>query len=121
MLSEFKVFQYAKEFYWLCLELKLERFLRDQLLRASSSIALNIAEGSGKRTRRDQNRFYSMALDSLRECQAILQLERVDNPKIIELADRLGAILFRLSRIQTEPTENKTGTQTIKRQTGPDN
>ncbi|MBX7138601.1 MAG: four helix bundle protein, partial [Oligoflexia bacterium] len=42
--------------------------------RASSSIVLNLAEGAGRATRADQNRFFSIAFGSLRECQAILDL-----------------------------------------------
>jgi four helix bundle protein len=45
MLNKFEVFQIAKIFYWECKELKVPNYLKDQLLRASSSIALNIAEG----------------------------------------------------------------------------
>jgi four helix bundle protein len=110
MLKNFEAYQVAKEFYWTCKGLKLPRFLRDQLLRASSSVALNIAEGSGKRTPEDQSRFYSIALGSLRECQGILDLEQIDNPKISALADRLGAMLFKLSRVAT--AVNRTGTET---------
>ena len=43
----------------------------DQLRRASFSISLNIAEGSGKTTGPDQRRFYAMARGSAMECAAI--------------------------------------------------
>jgi four helix bundle protein len=98
MLENFAAFQLAKEFYWKCKQLKVQYFLQDQLLRASSSIALNIAEGSGKRTRSDQARFYAIALGSLRECQAIMDMEHIEDSDIRELVNRLGAILFKLSR-----------------------
>jgi len=102
-LDKFEAYQLSKQFYWSCKELKLQRFLREQLLRASSSIALNLAEGSGKRTPMDQARFYSIALSGLRECQAILELERIGDSRIKNQADQLGAILFKLSRsIKTE-------------------
>jgi len=98
MLNKFEVFQIAKIFYWECKELKVPNYLKDQLLRASSSIALNIAEGSGKRTPQDQSKFYSIALGSLRECQAIIELEKIENPLLVNHADKLGAILFALTR-----------------------
>ncbi|MBX7138295.1 MAG: four helix bundle protein, partial [Oligoflexia bacterium] len=43
-------------------------------MRATLSIALNLAEGRGKPTRKDQLRFFSIAFGSVRECQAILIL-----------------------------------------------
>ncbi|MGE3386767.1 MAG: four helix bundle protein [Bdellovibrionales bacterium] len=38
------------------------------------SIALNLAEGSGKETNADRRRFYQIAMGSLREAQAIIDL-----------------------------------------------
>jgi four helix bundle protein len=54
--------------------LKTPIYLKDQLLRASSSIALNLAEGSAKFSRKDQARFYQIALGSLKESEAIMIL-----------------------------------------------
>lgn len=48
--------------------------LIDQLKRASISIPLNIAEGSGKDTERDKRRFYAIARGSAMECAAILDV-----------------------------------------------
>jgi four helix bundle protein len=111
MLEKFDAFQISKEFYWSCKELKLPTDLRAQLTRASSSIALNLAEGSGKRTPKDQAKSYSIALGSLRECQSILQLEKINDPQLQEQANRLGAILFKLSK-KAPKTTNRTGTGT---------
>ena len=120
MLEKFDAFQIAKKYYWGCKTLKVARHLQDQLLRASSSIALNTAEGSGKRTPLDQARFYSMALGSLRECEAILALEQIDDPVLKSLGDQLGAILYTLSHRhgrtgnRTEHrTETETATETV--------
>jgi four helix bundle protein len=113
MLEKFEVFQIAKKFHWACKDLKIQRFLTDQLGRASASIALNIAEGSGKRTAQDQARYYSIALGSLRECQAILELERVDDPDLRAVADRLGAMLYKLScKKPTFGPQTETATKT---------
>ena len=50
--------------------------LGDQLRRASLSIPLNVAEGSGKSTGPDQHRFHAMARGSAMECAAILDAFR---------------------------------------------
>ncbi|MBN1558593.1 MAG: four helix bundle protein [Lentisphaerae bacterium] len=52
----------------------LDRPARDQLLRASQSIALNIAEGCGKVPPADRGRFLQIAGGSARECGAILDI-----------------------------------------------
>src|SRR5688500_16772936 len=46
--------------------------LRDQLERASLSIVLNIAEGAGRRSRRDKSRFYTIARGSGMESAALI-------------------------------------------------
>ena len=103
MLNRFEAFQFAKRFHKLCKQLKVPKYLQDQLLRASSSVALNIAEGSGKRTQNDQKRFYSIALGSLRECQAILEIEDAGTKETSDAADQLGAILYTLAKQHPKP------------------
>ena len=48
--------------------------LRDQLLRASSSVVLNTAEGFGSASRGVKRRHYEIARGSAMECVAILDL-----------------------------------------------
>ena len=61
--------------YTVCQTLKgLDRPTRDQLVRASQSIALNIAEGCGKIPAADRGRFLQIASGSARECGAILDI-----------------------------------------------
>lgn len=48
--------------------------LANQIRRASSSIALNIAEGSQRISRPDKARFYTIASGSAAECMAALDL-----------------------------------------------
>ncbi len=96
MIKNFRTYDLAVSFYRLIQKLSVEKHLRDQLLRASSSIALNLAEGSGKPTRKDQIKFFSIAMGSLRESQAILELEEVIERDVLESADKLGASIYRL-------------------------
>jgi four helix bundle protein len=50
------------------------RVLRDQLERASLSVVLNIAEGAGRRSRKDKARHYAIARGSAMECAAIIDV-----------------------------------------------
>lgn len=52
---------------------------KDQLERASLSVSLNIAEGSGKNTSQSQKNFYSIARGSVFECGALITFLRDTN------------------------------------------
>ena len=58
---------------------KGQRNLRDQLERASLSIALNIAEGAGRCTPPERKRHFIIAQGSTYECAAILDILRLRN------------------------------------------
>ena len=95
-MKTFRTLELAVEFYGQVDELKIKGNLRDQLLRAASSISLNLSEGNAKNTVKDKLRFFQMAYGSLRECQTILKLAKVNDSEVIKLADGLGGCLYKL-------------------------
>ena len=79
--TKFRAYQHAIKFVALTSPVienlpKGNSHLVDQLKRASISIPLNIAEGSGKTSEKDKLRFYSIARGSTMECAAILDVLR---------------------------------------------
>ena len=96
MLQNFRTYQLAVKFYR---QVRCQNFpteLQSQLYRAASSIACNLAEGHGRKSKDDQNRFFSIAMGSLRESQAILELATKTKKESLELADCLAAHLYKL-------------------------
>jgi four helix bundle protein len=101
-LQNFRTYGLAVDFHRDCKPIRLTPSLRDQLTRASQSIVLTLAEGSAKPTPKDRARYYSMALGSFRECQAILSLaEQSSTSALIAQYDELGACLYKLSRARS--------------------
>jgi four helix bundle protein len=83
----------------------IARHPRDQLLRASQSIPLNIAEGNGKVTEADRRRFFEIARGSALECAAaqdVLQtcgaITEEENANAKQTLDRIVAMLTKLGR-----------------------
>jgi four helix bundle protein len=80
---------------------KINLRMKDQLYRASSSICLNIAEGSGKYSKRDKKNYYTFARGSAQECVAVLRILKVeghlDKSLYEELYDELEVISMMLS------------------------
>jgi len=58
---------------------KIDFYLRDQLKRASISIVLNIAEGSGKFSKAEKRNFYTISRGFIYECVSLLELIFEDN------------------------------------------
>ncbi len=80
-----------------------DRSLEDQLRRATASVILNLAEGDGKSSLRDQARFFEIARGSCREARAALKLAAtwgyIDDRQVTELnalGDRVCALLSKL-------------------------
>ena len=97
-MKNFRTFDSAVEFYRLTRSLRLSARLKDQLNRAASSIALNLAEGRAKASLTDQLRFFNIAMGSLRECQAILILSSLEGSSAWQTLDKLAAQLFCLNK-----------------------
>ena len=74
--------------------------LKDQLRRAALSIALNISsEGIGKSSMPDRLRFFEIAMGSIRECQAITELEQDSfTAAQRDLLDHVAASTYKLIR-----------------------
>ena len=95
-MNNFRTYNLSILFYKECEKLHVSSCLRNQLTRASSSIALNLAEGNGRKQTNDRKHFFQIALGSARECKAILDLT-VNTPKnLILQADVLGAHIYKL-------------------------
>lgn len=96
---------FVKWSYHLCKNLKgVDRHARDQLIRASQSIPLNIAEGCGKLPSADRQRFNRIALGSALECAAALDIlnacETIDEKTVTsgkKLLHRITAMLIRMT------------------------
>ncbi|GAB5416823.1 MAG: hypothetical protein Crog4KO_16890 [Crocinitomicaceae bacterium] len=79
----------------------LDRTTKDQLRRASFSIVLNIAEGSGRFSKRDRRNFFVIARSSAFECVAILDVLKDEGvitkftfQKFYNYAEEISKILF---------------------------
>ena len=95
-MKNFRTYELSVTFYRLTRLLQVTGHLRDQLNRAALSIVLNLAEGRGRASLKDQRRFFTIALGSLRECQAALHLEKLENTEAWKVLDKLGASLYLL-------------------------
>lgn len=92
------------------------RSARDQWLRASQSISLNIAEGNGKTIEADRRRYFEIARGSALECAAIQDVlvvgnaldkeesssHKTDLNRIVAMLIRLGGRGYRLRDAVTD-------------------
>lgn len=95
-MSEFRTLTLAKTYYSLGSRHNLPAHLKDQFLRSSSSISLNLAEGNAKTSLRDRLRIFEIAYGSFRESQTILELASINDTKLLASGDELGANLYKL-------------------------
>ena len=95
-MKNFRSFKLAVQFNQECRRLQLRRSIKDQLLRAAESIALNLAEGRGKPTVKDQRKYFHIAFGSIRECQAVLMIEKLDETPLWGMLDSLAAHTYKL-------------------------
>ncbi len=54
-------------------DIAIPRYMKDQLGRASLSVQLNIAEGSGRFAKRDRRNFFVTARSSALECASLIE------------------------------------------------
>ena len=103
--QKLEVYKKAKHFHQTCKTLvqenKLDRYVNDQLGRASFSVPLNIAEGSGKFSKADRKNYFTIARASVFECVAVLDILHDENKistsqfeLLLKDADELSRILY---------------------------
>jgi four helix bundle protein len=105
----------------------VHRAARDQWLRASQSIPLNIAEGNGKTADADRRRYFEIARGSALECAAIQDvlvvgkaLEEGESQNRKTELDRMAAMLSRLGGRGYQVREEATGYDEAGRGIDPD-
>ena len=86
-MKSFRTLELAIKLYQSCEQLKLPYHLKNQILRSSSSVALNLSEGRAKNSKKDQLRFFHIAMGSLRETMTGLILANYQKHRIFKLAD----------------------------------
>lgn len=102
----------ATELYSMAKNTKLRPFMKDQLLRANSSIALNLSEGNARRTLKDKRKFFNIAYASTKEVQTICSLEGLDG--LAKKANKIGGMIYCLNRSISEAvTEAETATDKL--------
>ncbi len=102
-MKTFRTLELAIQFHEMTEQTTISGHMKDQLLRASTSIALNLAEGNAKPSEKEKKRYYQTAYGSLKECQTIFRLTKETDTTLLQKADHLGASIYKLlqSKIKT--------------------
>lgn len=104
-----EVYKKSKQFHIGCKQIlaqtKTDKYVHDQLSRASYSVVLNFAEGSAKSSKSDRKNFFKVSRGSLFECVAVLDI--LNDQKLVpkktyltqlSLADEISRMLYSMIR-----------------------
>ncbi len=94
--------EYVGWAYRFCESLKGHRNAKDQLLRASQAIPINIAEGNGKATDGDRRRYFEIARGSALECGAAQDVLHVCGALSAEENANHKVLLYRIVAMLTK-------------------
>lgn len=100
-----EIYKKAKTFHINSLQIiqsnNFDKIVKDQLYRASLSIVLNIAEGSGRFSKADRRNFFVIARSSVFECVAIVDTmhdkKEISNyifTEYLSAADEISRMLY---------------------------
>lgn len=114
--QKLEVYKKSKVFHVACKNIiqnyKLDRYVNDQLGRASFSVPLNIAEGSGKFSKKDRKNYFTTARASLFECIAVLDIlsdegkvAQFEIDQLMKNGDELSRILYSMIKNLSELTK----------------
>jgi four helix bundle protein len=85
------------------LRIETNKNVKEQLTRASYSIPLNIAEGSGKFTNPDKRNYFVIARASVNECVSILEILWADGAinknefhALNDVCDQMSRMLYKM-------------------------
>lgn len=115
--EKLEVYQFArkfkKEIKLICASFpKDEKYvLTSQVIRSSSSISSNLAEGSGRSSNRDQAHYtnisYASGLETIDHLNSALDMNYIEEEKYTELRFRLDEILNKLNSLYKFQLQNK--------------
>jgi four helix bundle protein len=110
-----KAFELNRKVYGLLKSKKtIPGYLKDQLGRASLSIMLNIAEGSGRFSAKDRRNFFVTARSSAFECSSIVsfllsenEITEVEKVELMQNFEEISKILFVMIKNLNTKAEQK--------------